>query len=201
MPVCCGIIGLRTPYLYDNAELTHLLLLSWVGRSVLSMQKVNAVSDSLRDTFTYQSKEAIAALEKLSVRHGDLEARNMTYDDRTGRLMVIDFERSSLIGRKALSVLSPNKRRVNDLEVICARRRSFHHVAWPGSNTDAVSWNLEENCILLYTRLSHPSTRCEQGRLEPALLRGRLAHDSASLDGCAGEFGDTRGQLLDTSSR
>jgi tRNA A-37 threonylcarbamoyl transferase component Bud32 len=121
VPVCCGIVGLRMPYLYDNAELTHLLLLSWAGRSILSMQKVNAVSNRLRNTFTYQIEEAVAALGKLSVRHGDLEERNMTYDDRTGRLMVIDFERSSLIERKALSVLSPNKRRANGLEVICSK--------------------------------------------------------------------------------
>ncbi|KAM0714634.1 hypothetical protein Q7P37_009930 [Cladosporium fusiforme] len=129
VPVCCGIVGLRVPYLYDNAELTHLLFMSWAGRSVLSMIKADAISNTLRDCFVHQKEMAIAALAKLRVQHGDLEERNMTYDDRTGRLMVIDFERSSLIERKALSVLSPNKRRADDLTVIRSKRRSFRHKA------------------------------------------------------------------------
>lgn len=129
VPVCCGTIGLRVPYLYDNAELTHLLLMSWAGRSVLGMEKTGTISKTLRDCFARQIEETIAALDKLSVQHGDLEERNMTYDDRTGRLMVIDFERSSLIERKALSVLSPNKRRADDLAVMCSKRRSFRSKA------------------------------------------------------------------------
>jgi hypothetical protein len=125
VPVCCGVVGLRVPYLYDNAKLTHLLFMSWAGRSLLGMEKTGTVPKTLRNRFARQKKEAIAALSKLSVRHGDLEERNWTYDDRTGRLMVIDFERSSLIDRKALSVLSPNKRRANDSGVICSTRKSF----------------------------------------------------------------------------
>jgi RIO-like serine/threonine protein kinase len=97
---CCGIVGLRVPYLYDNAELTHLLFMSWASRSVLSMIKVGAISNSLRDCFVHQKEMAIAALAKLHVQHGDLEERNMTYDNRTDRLMVIDFERSSPCTRR-----------------------------------------------------------------------------------------------------
>jgi aminoglycoside phosphotransferase (APT) family kinase protein len=74
--------------------------MSWASRSVLSMIKVGAISNSLRDCFVHQKEMAIAALAKLHVQHGDLEERNMTYDNRTDRLMVIDFERSSLIERK-----------------------------------------------------------------------------------------------------
>jgi tRNA A-37 threonylcarbamoyl transferase component Bud32 len=81
VPVCCGIVGLRVPYLYDNAELTHLLLMSWAGRSVPSMLKVDAISNILRDCFVHQKEIAIAALSKLRVQHGDLEERNMTYND------------------------------------------------------------------------------------------------------------------------
>lgn len=128
VPVCCGIVGLHVPYLYDNAKLTQLLLMSWAGRSVLSMLKVDAISNTLRDCFVHQKEMAIAALAKLRVQHGDLEERNVTYDDRTGRLMVIDFERSSLIERKALSVLSPNKR-ADDLAVMCVGKKGSHRKA------------------------------------------------------------------------
>lgn len=34
VPVCYGIFGLRVPYLYDNAELIHVVFMSWAGRSV-----------------------------------------------------------------------------------------------------------------------------------------------------------------------
>jgi len=125
VPVCCGIVGLRIPYLYDNAELAHLLLMSWAGRSILSMEKMGAIPKTLRNCFARQKREAVAALRKLSVQHGDLEERNMTYDDRTAQLMVIDFEQSSLIERKALSGLSPNERKTDDLVAVCSKGRSL----------------------------------------------------------------------------
>lgn len=34
VPVHCGIVGLRVLELYDNVELTHVLFMSWAGRSV-----------------------------------------------------------------------------------------------------------------------------------------------------------------------
>lgn len=104
--------------------------MSWAGRSVLGMIKVDVISNTLRDCFVHQKEMAIAALVKLRVQHGDLEERNMTYDNRTSRLMVIDFERSSLIERKALSVLSPNKRRADDLAVMCVGKKGSHRKAY-----------------------------------------------------------------------
>lgn len=87
VPVCRGIVGLRVPNLYDNAELTQLLLMSWAGRPVLTMQKVDAIPDSIWNT------------------------------DRTARLMLIDFDRSSVVARKVLSAflsaLSPDKRKAD----------------------------------------------------------------------------------------
>jgi hypothetical protein len=62
-----------------------------------------------------------------------LDKRNMTYDDRSARMLVIDFERSSLIERKVLSVLSPNKRRADDLAVMCLKRRSSRRKAFASS--------------------------------------------------------------------
>jgi hypothetical protein len=52
------------------------------------------------------------------VQHGDFEERNTTYDGRTVRLAAINSERSSLIERKALSALSPNKKRADGLAVM-----------------------------------------------------------------------------------
>ena len=127
VPACCGIVCLRVPYLYGSAELTHLLILGWAGRSVLSMEKMGPVSSIIRDTLACQKGDAVAALQELCVQHGDLEERNMTYDDRTARLMLIDFDRSSLIQRKALSALSPNKRRANGLQAVCSTRRPLRY--------------------------------------------------------------------------
>lgn len=66
-------------------------------------------------------EDAVTALSKLSVRHGDLDVRNITYDDRTAPLMLIDFDRSSFVGRKVLSALSSNKRRANGSTESCSK--------------------------------------------------------------------------------
>lgn len=71
--------------------------MSWAGRSILSMQKVDNVPDDLWDELTQKKENAVTALSKLSVRHGDFDVRNITYDDRTAQLMLIDFDRSSFV--------------------------------------------------------------------------------------------------------
>jgi len=121
VPVCCGIINLHVPYLYDNASLTHLLCMSWAGRSILSMQKVDDIPENFWDDFAHKKEDAVTALSKLSVRHGDLDVRNITYDDRTAQLMLIDFDRSSFVGRKVLSALSSNQRRANGSTESCSK--------------------------------------------------------------------------------
>lgn len=70
-----------------------------------------------QDCLAQQKEEAIAPFGELLAQHGDLEERIMTWDNRAARLMVTDFESSDIIERKALSVLSSNKRRAGDLAV------------------------------------------------------------------------------------
>jgi len=68
VPVCYGVIGLRVPCLYDNAESKHLLFLSWAGRSVLGMEKADTISKTLRHCFARQKEKAVAALGTVSYR-------------------------------------------------------------------------------------------------------------------------------------
>lgn len=103
---CCGIVCLLVPYIYGNVELTNLLILSWAGRFVLSMQKMGPVSSIIRDSLARQKGDVVAALHKLCVQHGDLEERNMTYDDR----LMLKF---ATLGLRARS-LSKSKLEGND---------------------------------------------------------------------------------------
>lgn len=38
MPVCCGVSELNVPYYYDGAELKHILLMSWAGKSLAALK-------------------------------------------------------------------------------------------------------------------------------------------------------------------
>ena len=82
VPVFCGIMELQVPYLYDNGRLTHVMLMSRAGLSVLVMQKRGSSPRVLHASLPHRRAEAVATLRKLSVIHGDMEERNMTYDPR-----------------------------------------------------------------------------------------------------------------------
>jgi hypothetical protein len=111
VPVCCGILDLDLPYHYDGVELRHALLLSWAGISLAHLMVRDENFASIKPSCDAQAAEAYKAIHALQVRHGDKAPRNMVYDTSTRRLMIIDFERSEINRRHALSELSPNYKR------------------------------------------------------------------------------------------
>lgn len=111
VPVCCGTVELQMPYHYDGVELKHILLLSWAGTSLAQLRVQDEQFASIQPSCDKQIRQAYEAIEALQVLHQDAAPRNMVYNDKTGQLMIIDFERSEIVQRPALLELSPNRKR------------------------------------------------------------------------------------------
>ncbi|KMU92152.1 hypothetical protein CIHG_09962 [Coccidioides immitis H538.4] len=105
VPVCLGIIKLerKRPYYYDGGVYTHMLMLSWAGRSITNSQSNGnlPVSDMV--------KSAFQAIHRRGVLHGDAEPRNILWNDVMKRLMIVDFGRASK--RDPLAIASTNTRK------------------------------------------------------------------------------------------
>ncbi|KAI5362597.1 hypothetical protein J4E82_011695 [Alternaria postmessia] len=108
VPVHLGNIDLEVPYYYEGiCELKHMMFLSYGGKR---MDKHLAADGKL---FVSQQTEAsVQAVRLLGVLHTDLAKRNMLWEDRTRRMMVIDFERAKMVEpRRPLGAVSANAKR------------------------------------------------------------------------------------------
>ncbi|KAG5989138.1 hypothetical protein E4U52_005895 [Claviceps spartinae] len=94
IPACAGYIELKWIFrgeAYDNTAFRHFLFLSYAGKPVLkALSKVNY-------SVVREVLDALAQLHQRRVMHRDAAPRNMLYDARTGRYMVIDLELSEPI--------------------------------------------------------------------------------------------------------
>ncbi|KAJ2974721.1 hypothetical protein NUW58_g8564 [Xylaria curta] len=89
VPVCLGMTDLELPYYYDCGVYTHFLFLSWSGRSLYKCLAQLNKPDTLSAV-----EAAYSSLHRQGALHLDAEARNILYDDRTQKIMIIDFERT-----------------------------------------------------------------------------------------------------------
>ncbi|KAK3045706.1 hypothetical protein LTR09_012740 [Extremus antarcticus] len=103
VPVCLGLLELKHVYHYSGARLSHLLLTSWGGRP-LSAPLIR----TFRSHFPKLVETALKAIHRHKVRHNDAEPRNMIFDVASMSLMVVDFERSTLVSRPGLAPMSSN---------------------------------------------------------------------------------------------
>ncbi|KAL2887437.1 hypothetical protein HOO65_050558 [Ceratocystis lukuohia] len=90
VPVCLGIVDLIGPYYHDSGIFTHFLLMSYAGQPAfkhIREDKEGAISEIV---------PAFAALHKQQVLHRDAKLRNIVYDVRTGKYMIVDLERAKL---------------------------------------------------------------------------------------------------------
>ncbi|KAI9844713.1 MAG: hypothetical protein M1838_002071 [Thelocarpon superellum] len=115
LPVCLGSIDFSHPYYYDKGvRIMHILLLSWAGRRIDDPV-------SIMDNPRMKSKiaQAFKGLRDAGIQHNDESSRNILWDDRVRRIMVIDFERAGIVRESPPLLLSPssgNKRRREPLE-------------------------------------------------------------------------------------
>ncbi|KAB8356476.1 hypothetical protein FH972_024059 [Carpinus fangiana] len=106
VPVCLGMINLACPYYYSIAELEHVMLLSWAGCSLLS-----PIHAERRANLVEPVRDAYQRLHSRGVLHEDPALRNILIDQAREKVMLVDFERSKLPRRQALSELSPYRKR------------------------------------------------------------------------------------------
>ena len=107
VPVCLGGIDLHRPYYYDfRVRITHILLLSWAGESgrVGDGQTVGGTGQQRR---VEELVESLSCIHRAGVLHGDIRADNIRWNAEAGRIMLIDFERSTFL-RPARDPLSLN---------------------------------------------------------------------------------------------
>ena len=111
VPVFLGAIDLRSMskiYYYDHrVYVVHMTFLSWGGLSI--PQGANDGKKSLQEG----ALRALQALHREGVIHRDMRWANMLFNPETNGVMMIDFERSSLLQppRPPLAQLVPNKRK------------------------------------------------------------------------------------------
>ena len=122
IPVYLGNIDLIMPWRDLHVKLIHMLLMSWGG------EEVNLVHPKRR--FDTEIKQFETRLARLGVQHEDLRRPNMLWNEETGGVMFIDFERSIEIPSTALQEISPNKKRKRSPLGVKTERQSQELVVW-----------------------------------------------------------------------
>ncbi|KAH8704296.1 hypothetical protein GQ44DRAFT_743757 [Phaeosphaeriaceae sp. PMI808] len=93
VPIHLGNIDLETPYYYEGiCELVHMMFLSFGGELISKH-----VTTENRAYVTQLAECSAQAIHNLGVLHKDFMPRNMLWNDETGRVMVIDFERAEVV--------------------------------------------------------------------------------------------------------
>lgn len=121
VPVLLGVVDLAPdqPYHYcPRVRIVSLLLQSWAGVQVES----KGADRQVDRTQQYRSMDrAVENIRAAGVRHGDVRAPNALWNTERAGVMMIDFERSTILevtgqdeghaARSVLQALSPNKTR------------------------------------------------------------------------------------------
>ncbi|KAF1809208.1 hypothetical protein P152DRAFT_172672 [Eremomyces bilateralis CBS 781.70] len=120
VPVYLGNIDLSTPYYYEGiAKLDHMMLMSF-GGELLSTH----LTTENRPRILRLIRSSIQAVASLGIVHNDLALRNMLWNEETGKVMLIDFERAQFIEqRPALGTISANRKRKRDPNACVTKRR------------------------------------------------------------------------------
>ncbi|KAI8680540.1 Protein kinase domain-containing protein [Fusarium keratoplasticum] len=104
VPVCLGVVDLIKPYYFNSGVYEDFIFLSYGGRPV---------SKGLREVNTDVVNKILTALGRLhqhGVLHRDAEPRNVLYDKRTGRYMIVDLMLAEVRTRQPLGPVNVNRR-------------------------------------------------------------------------------------------
>ncbi|KAL8649418.1 MAG: hypothetical protein Q9210_004411 [Variospora velana] len=124
IPVCLGSIDLSIPWHDLNIKIVHMLLLSYGGE---------AISRSCEVEHQQQIGQFEMAIAARGVKHEDTRRLNMLWNQELGRLMFIDFERSTVeIGSRALQDITPNRKRKRSSGALVTFGSS--PMSWQGSS-------------------------------------------------------------------
>ncbi|KAI4120290.1 MAG: hypothetical protein LQ338_007120 [Usnochroma carphineum] len=108
IPVCLGSIDLDVPWYDLNIEVIHILLMSYGGEAINRAREVEERE---------QVRQFEMAIAMRGVTHQDIRCLNMLWNKELGRLMFIDFERSTIkIEARALQEIKPNSKRKQQVD-------------------------------------------------------------------------------------
>jgi serine/threonine protein kinase len=113
VPVFLGAIDLRTMdkiyYYFHRVYVVHITFLSWGGDSLADAMKTGIVGKNLQS----MAITSLRAIHQEGVIHRDILFANMLFNWELKRVMMIDFERASLVKppRLPLAQLVSNKRK------------------------------------------------------------------------------------------
>ena len=110
IPVYLGNIDLIRPWRDLRVKLIHMLLMSWGGER---FDEMNVMREYSKEITHFESQIA-----RLGVQHEDIRPPNMLWNQETGGVMFIDFERSTEIRGRALQEITPNRKRKRSFEVV-----------------------------------------------------------------------------------
>ncbi|KND90464.1 hypothetical protein TOPH_05003 [Tolypocladium ophioglossoides CBS 100239] len=112
VPVFLGAVDLRSMneiYYYDHrVYVVHMTFLSWGGHDINPAETVDRHGRLLED----KAVQSLRAMHQEGVIHKDARVPNMLFNPETNGVMIVDFERSSLLEppRRPLAQSVPNKR-------------------------------------------------------------------------------------------
>ncbi|KAI0112026.1 hypothetical protein GGR51DRAFT_507737 [Nemania sp. FL0031] len=124
VPVFLGAIDLRSvnrTYYYDHrVYIIYMTFLSWGGYSLYTMQ----IEQDEKEKLEASLSRALQAIHQEGVVHEDVRMPNILHNPETGGIMLIDFERSTLLDgpRRPFGKIVPNKRPRNP-EVVNRKNR------------------------------------------------------------------------------
>ncbi|KAI3579760.1 hypothetical protein IWW34DRAFT_421099 [Fusarium oxysporum f. sp. albedinis] len=113
VPVFLGAIDLRSInkvyYYFHRVYVVHMTLLSWGGDGLIDAWKSGDAPKNLQN----MAIASLRAMHQEGVVHRDGRLENMLFNREVNRVMMIDFERASLVQPPSLPLaqLVPNKRK------------------------------------------------------------------------------------------
>ncbi|KAK6206185.1 hypothetical protein QIS74_13604 [Colletotrichum tabaci] len=103
VPVCLGSVDLVLPYYYGSGVFEHFLFLSWAGLPLFDF-----INRTTKADIVNKVTAAYKRIHRLHILHHDAEPRNIMYDQKSGNVMIVDFERDEFRSRQPLCPLGPN---------------------------------------------------------------------------------------------
>lgn len=143
VPACLGIVELepKYPYYYNFGRYTHMLLLSWGGKSIATKSVVEGVHPSISNMVASSLQE----IHQQCVLHMDAEPRNILWNEACQSPMIVDFGRAlvrdplssvvstnTLMGKKRPRDAKGNDSFADELQTV---RHSVDHLVWAVRNT------------------------------------------------------------------
>ena len=159
VPACLGYINLPQVYLHEGRViLSCALLCSFAGTSISRHVDSRNITQ-----LCCEFDACLRSIHALGVRHKDARSPNVLRDVKTGRVMIIDFERAEMEDpRPALGDISLNRKRKRE-EDVAYRQYSTRHILEGGQ--------LKTELQVL-VRTQRGNTSPHRAKKEPNLILG-----------------------------